>query len=140
MDKRRCEFKGCKAWARRGMVFCVAHPDGRPRRVGGAPKGNQNARKHGVYATYVPIAQARQALELPPGDLRLEIALVRQALAQALAADLPPAPLITAVCRATSALVRMLKANKQLSVDAAGELDTAVDQYLREIGLGGGVP
>ncbi len=128
-------------------MFCVAHPNGRPRRVGGAPRGNQNARKHGLYATYVPIAQtyvpiaqARQELELPPGDLRIEIALVRQALAQVLAADLPPASLITAVCRATSALVRMLKANKQLSEDAAGELDTAVDQYLRELGLGGGVP
>ena len=56
-------------------------------------------------------------------------------LAQLLAAELGPTELVRVVDRATSALVRMLKANKQLSEDAAGELETAVEQYLAELGL-----
>lgn len=115
MEKRRCEYEGCHAWARRGKTYCVAHPEGQPRRVGGAPEGNQNARTHGLYAAYVPVVDLKRALELPPGDLRLEIAVVRQLLAQLLGAELPPAEMVEAVDRATGALVRMLRANKQLS-------------------------
>ncbi len=65
--------------SRRGTAWCVAHPGGQPRAAtGGAPDGNQNARKHGLYAAYVPVVELKQALVLPPGDLRLEIAVVRQ--------------------------------------------------------------
>ena len=80
----------------------------------------------------------KQALTLPPGDLRLEIAVVRQALAQLLEAELAPVELIGALDKATAALVRMLKANKQLNEDAANELEMAVDIFLRELGLDGG--
>lgn len=132
MTKRRCTYEGCRAWARRGPAggaYCVAHADRQPQ-----PESNQ----HGLYAAYVPVVDLKSALQLPPGDLRLEIAVVRQVLAQLLAAELAPTELVGAVDRATSALVRMLKANKQLSEDAAGELETAVEQYLAEFGLGRG--
>jgi hypothetical protein len=139
MTKQQCEFEGCRSWARRGTPYCVAHPDGLPRsKHGGSQEGTQYARTQGLYAAYVPVVDLKSALRLPPGDLRLEIAVVRQVLAQLLAAELPPAELVAAVDKATSALVRMLKANKQLSEDAAGELETAVDRYLSDLGLGRG--
>ena len=86
----------------------------------------------------MPVVGLEQALTLPPGDLRLEIAVVRQALAQLLEAELAPVELIGALDKATAALVRMLKANKQLNEDAANELEMAVDIFLRELGLDGG--
>lgn len=89
-------------------------------------------------AAYKPVVDLKSALRLPPGDLRLEIAVMRQVLVQLLAAELPPVELIAALDKATAALVRMLKANQQLSEDAAGELETAVEQYLAEVGLGQG--
>lgn len=99
---------------------------------------DESAPLHALYAAYTPVVDLKSALQLPPGDLRLEIAVVRQVVAQLLAAELPPVELIAALDRATSALVRMLKANQQLSEDAAGELETAVEQYLAELGLGRG--
>jgi len=51
--------------------------------------------------------------------------------------SVPPVELVGAVDRATGALVRMLKANKVLSSEADGELETAVEMYLRDLGLGG---
>ena len=132
MAKHHCGFEGCNAPARRGTARCAGHAEP------GAAEGNQNARKHGLYAAYVPVVELKNALRLPPGDLRLEIAVVRQVLQELLQSELAPVDLMEAVDKATSALVRMLKTNKQLSEDAAGELETAVEQYLRELGLGGG--
>ena len=138
MDKRRCSYEGCRAWAKRGTAWCVRHPDGRRLPPPGqALPGNQKARKHGVYSAYVPVVELKQALHLPPGDLRLEIAVVRQVLAQVLDSDVPPVEMIGAVDRATGALVRMLKMNKELGSEADGELEMGVERYLREIGLGG---
>ena len=138
MEKRACGYKGCRAWAKRGTAWCVAHPDGQPRvPTGWALPGNQVASKHGLRSKYVPVVGLKEALLLPPGDLRLEIAVVRQVLAQVLDNEVPPVELVGAVDRATGALVRMLKANKVLSSEADGELETAVEMYLRDLGLGG---
>ena len=49
---------------------------------GGAPMANQNARVHGLYARYVPLADLQEALNIPLDDLQLEIALVRRSLAE----------------------------------------------------------
>ncbi len=141
MEKRvssgRCSYEGCRAWARRNGAWCVAHPDGQRRSTDGrAPLGNQKAREHGLYDGYVPIVGLKEALALPPGDLRLEIAVVRQVLAHVLDSDVPPVELVSAVERATGALVRMLKVNKELSSETGGELEAGVEKYLRELGLG----
>ena len=62
-DKKRCKAKSkrtgeqCKNWAVRGYEVCYFHgAGGRPKIKpppggGRAPKGNQNARKHGAYTT-----------------------------------------------------------------------------------------
>ena len=120
------------------MAWCVAHPDGVPRgRADLALPGNQKGRKHGLYSAYVPVVGLKEALALPPGDLRLEIAVMRQVLAQALESDAPPVELIDAVEKATGALVRMLKANKGLIPAADDEMEAGLERYLRELGLGG---
>ncbi len=138
MEKRACSYEGCRAWARQGMAWCVAHPDGQPRvPAGWALPGNQAARKHGLYSAYVPVVGLKEALALPPGDLRLEIAVMRQVLAQALNSDAPPVELIDAVEKATGALVRMLKANKGLIPATDDEMEAGLERYLRELGLGG---
>ena len=43
-DKKRCSVEGCRAWAMRGSERCASHS-----RAVGAPKGNQNAVKHGYF-------------------------------------------------------------------------------------------
>ena len=138
MEKRACSYEGCRAWARRGTAWCLMHQERqRQRQPNCALPGNQVASKHGLRSKYVPVVGLKEALVLPPGDLRLEIAVVRQVLAQVLDNEVPPVELVGAVDRATGALVRMLKANKVLSSEADGELETAVEMYLRDLGLGG---
>ncbi len=136
---RPCSYEGCRAWAKMGEIWCVAHPNGQPRMPEGWPvPGYRKARKRGLKSGYVPVVGLKEALALPPGDLRLEIAVVRQVLAQLLSSKVPPVELVGAVDRATGALVRMLKVNKVLSSEVDGELEAGVERYLRELGLGGG--
>jgi hypothetical protein len=48
-QSRKCSRPGCKAWAMHGKDYCSAHrPGGIP--GAGAPRGNVNALKHGLYA------------------------------------------------------------------------------------------
>ena len=147
--KQRCSFEGCRAWARRrpgpegsqaeaaGGAWCSVHGGTMQRRRGGAPKGNQNARKHGVFGTYVPVVVLEEALKLPPGDLRLEIAVVRGILAELVKADLALPELAKAVDAATSSLARLLRTNKHLGEDRPDEFQETVAQVLRDLGLGG---
>ena len=144
---QRCTYEGCRAWAKKGGTFCSAHPDGHPWGGGGAPKGNQNARghgapkgnqnacghgppkgnqnarKHGAYAEYVPVVALKEALELPPGDLRPEIAVARAVLQELLSAGLESEALVAAVDVATRTLVRLMRANLEVS-----EAQTSLDQ------------
>ena len=137
-QRRPCSYEGCRAWAKTGMAWCGTHPDGVPRgRADLALPGNQKGRKHGLYSGYVPVVEIKEALQLPPGDLRLEIAVVRQVLSQVLARDLPTSELVEAVEKTTSALVRMLRANKGLIPAADDGMEEALERYLRELGLGG---
>ncbi len=129
--KQRCAYDGCRAWAKGDGQWCVAHPDGhsRYRGGGGAPKGNQNGRTHGIYANYVPVVDLKQALELPPADLRLEIAVTRAALADLLRSGLDARDLIVGIDKATAALVRLLRLNHQLA--AAG--DDKLDDFIARV-------
>ena len=63
MAGRPCAYEGCKAWARKDSPWCIAHPEGKPRRIGGGRKGNQNARTHGAYAAYVPIVALEEMVK-----------------------------------------------------------------------------
>ncbi len=146
--KQQCSYEGCRAWARwrplpdgsppecEGGALCVAHSGGTRRRSTGAPKGNQNARKHGLCSSYVPVVVLEDALKLPPGDLRLEIAVVRGILAELVKAELALPELADAVDAATSSLVRLLRTNKHLGEDRPDEFQETVAQVLRDLGLG----
>jgi hypothetical protein len=113
------------------------HPDGQRRPpLGGAPTGNQNARKHGVYSAYVPISLVERAQQRPQRDLQLEIAVVRELLEQLFASELPAVELIGLVDRVTGTLVRLLKANMHFKEQETEQLDTVVERYLTELGLG----
>jgi hypothetical protein len=126
----------------------VVHPEGEPRnpnrteRKGGAPPEsmieNQNRRKHGAYAEYVPVVALRDALKLPPGDLRLEIAVTRAVLQEILHSELDAVELIVGLERATGALTRLLKTNQQINPDDQDAFEATVAQVLKDIGMGGG--
>ena len=135
VEKRRCAYEGCKGWAKQGSPWCVAHPEGTPRKVGGAPKGNQNARTHGAYAAYVPIVALEEALKLPAGDLRLEIAVMRGIFQELVRAGLPLSELIADTV--TGALARLLRVNKVLGDGEEGAMEEVVGRVLGEYGLGG---
>ena len=136
--KRRCRYEGCRAGVRGNGEWCVAHPNGEPRRVGGGTPGNQNARKHGLYSAYVPVVALERALEVPPGDVRLEIAAARAVLAELLESGLPATEIAGAFDRATGALARLLRTNRQLD-DEAGrdEMQDGIGLARKELGLGG---
>ena len=146
-EKRPCAYAGCRALARHGTEWCVAHPGGWPRnpnqteRKGGAPPesliGNQNSRKHGAYAEYVPVVALRDALKLPPGDLRLEIAVTRAVLQEILNSELEAVDLINGLERGTNALARLLRTNKQINEHDQEEFEAVVAQVLNDIGMGG---
>lgn len=50
-DKKKCAHPGCRAWAKRGETVCSSHC--KPSRVG-APRGNVNAVRHGLYGAGSP--------------------------------------------------------------------------------------
>jgi hypothetical protein len=131
MEGQRCAVEGCRAWARRGTAWCVAHPDGQRRRT--ADDGT------GVYATYVPVVALEEALKLPPGDLRLEIAVARAVLRELLRAGLSIQELVAGLDKVTGALARMLRLNSTLTADdqEAGDLEAIVAGLLADLRLGG---
>ena len=135
-ERRKCAQEGCQQPADRGSKWCSAHRDGKKTGPGGGPKGNQNARTHGAYAQYVPIVALKDALHLPPGDLRLEIAAARHVLSELLKADLTPAERVEGLNKASGALARLLRTNVTLEGGELKELIEAYDQYLADLGLG----
>ena len=137
MEKRRCQYEGCQAWARKGTAYCVAHPDGQPRHVGGAPPGNQNARTHGAYSGYVPVVALEEALKLPAGDLRLEIAVMRAIFQELVRSGLPLAELIAGADTVTGALARLLRVNKTLGDEQDGAIEAVIKRVLAARGYGG---
>ncbi len=133
MEKWRCAYEGCKGWAKQGSPWCVAHPEGTPRKVGGAPRGNQNARTHGAYAAYVPIVALEEALKLPAGDLRLEIAVMRAIFQELVRSGLPLGELIAGADTVTGALARLLRVNKVLGDEQHDAMEETLVAYGEEI-------
>lgn len=81
-DKEKCSHttlagKPCNAWAIRGSdpPTCAIHAK---LTGGGAPKGNQNARKHGFYSNQFTAEEAAKLLEVQEQEgLEDEIVLTR---------------------------------------------------------------
>ena len=146
--KQRCSQEGCRAWARRqrvgerdggrseGRPLCGVHSLMAAGQRVGAPRGNQNKRKHGLYASYVPVVALKQALELPPGDLRLEIAVTRAALARVMRLRLPEKELIDVLEKGSATLVRLMRTQKYVGDAGSGDLKEAMGRALVEMGLG----
>jgi hypothetical protein len=116
----------CKRLAKAGSRFCGLH-DGRGAQPG-APKGNRNARKHGFYAGHLTteeledlavVAAAAAGLEDEIGLLRVRI---RRALAEGCGLD--------QVSRALGRLTQMLKAQRQISGEAADSFQQALAEVL----------
>jgi uncharacterized protein YjcR len=133
-ESRKCSHPGCKAWAMHGKDYCSAHrPGGIP--GGGAPRGNTNALKHGLYAR--KLAQRIQEYVDLPDDQTIdtELALLRTVnkyIATCLQGLMASAErqnyqlvirLSQALCRSTQQIIRVLKARQETSPDFDAFLD-----------------
>jgi len=109
------------------------------------PPGNQNARRHGLYARALTAAQAARlrAARRVPDDLREEIALLRAKVAQLVEADPEN---MAALVDGLRAMTAMVLAQRRLvgARDDPKSLERAVREVLGELaplfpeGLGAG--
>ena len=141
-DKKRCVIDGCRAWSMRGSDLCASHA-GRAR--GGAPVGNVNRLRHGLYSKHY--SDEELALMLSPADdLQDEIALCRVLTGRMLAVlgskDLDAVALVKLsgmALRAANVTARLLRANQVISGDAqddlAGSIGAVLDQLSAEWGV-----
>ena len=99
----------------------------------GAPKGNQNARKHGFYSKVLDEAE-RLDLELATGveGIDDEIALLRVKIKSILAHDPDNVKLIMQV---TNTLARLIKTKYNISKEDKKGLKEAIGNVLRDIAL-----
>ena len=114
---RRCEHPGCKAWAMRGHTLCRPHrvPELGP--MGGAPKGNRNAFKHGFYSrafTQQELQEMSQIMQDEGLSLTHEIAILKLLTRRVLLLEIEPAVAYALVCRGIGQLTRSLRALKDL--------------------------
>jgi len=99
----------------------------------GAPKGNQNAKKHGFYARV--LEQAEQLdFELASGVQGIddEIALLRVKIKSILAHDPENLKLIM---QATNVLARLVRTRYNITKDQKKGLKEAIGNVLRDIAL-----
>ena len=99
----------------------------------GAPKGNQNARKHGFYAKVLDEAE-RLDFELASGveGIDGEIALLRVKLKSLLENDPEN---ISLLMQATNTLARLVKTKYNISKGQRKGLKEAIGNVLRDIAL-----
>ena len=130
--------KRCRRPAQAGSDYCGLPQHGGSGRSPGAPEGNVNARVHGFYSKHLTteeledlavVAAAAAGLEDEIGLLRVRI---RRALAEGCDLD--------QVSRALGRLTQMLKAQRQISGEAADSFQQALAEVLdgleEELGLG----
>ena len=103
------------------------------KRKSGAPKGNQNARKHGFYAKVLDEAE-RLDFELAAGVCGIddEIALLRVKIKSILEKDPENIKLIT---QATDALSRLVRTRYNISKEDKKGLKEAIGNVLRDVAL-----
>ena len=99
----------------------------------GAPKGNQNARKHGFYSKVLDEAE-RLDFELASGveGIDDEIALLRVKIKSILERDPENVKLIM---RATNALERLIRTRYNISKEDKKGLKEAIGNVLKDIAL-----
>jgi hypothetical protein len=100
---------------------------------GGAPKGNQNARKHGFYSRVLDEAERldfEQATDVE--GLDDEIALLRVKIKSLLAHDPEN---IRLIMQATNTLVRLVRTRYNISQDDKKGLKEAIVNVLRDVAL-----
>ena len=107
------------------------------RRRGGQP-GNNNARKHGFYASHLPQSDRRALATSKFSGLTEEIALMRASIRRIVSLTPPPDDFyanldwLRTLCLATTALTRMVRTDAQLGTDDS-EFAQARDIALREL-------
>ncbi len=103
------------------------------KRKRGAPKGNQNARKHGFYAKVLDEAE-RLDFELAAGVCGIddEIALLRVKIKSILGKDPENIKLIM---QATNTLAGLVKARYNISKEQRKGLKEAIGNVLRDVAL-----
>ena len=103
------------------------------KRKRGAPKGNQNARKHGFYSKVLDEAE-RLDFELATGveGIDDEIALLRVKIKSLIAHDPDNIKLIM---QATSTLSRLIKTKYNISKKDKKGLKEAIANVLRDVAL-----
>ncbi len=99
----------------------------------GAPKGNQNARKHGFYSRVLDEAEQRDfELATEVEGLDDEIALLRVKIKSIIAHDPDNLGLIM---QATSALARLLRTKYNIGKKDRRSLMAAVGNVLKDVAL-----
>ena len=103
------------------------------KRKRGAPKGNQNARKHGFYARILDEAEQLD-FELASGveGIDDEIALLRVKIKSILCHDPENIKLIM---QATDALARLVRTRYNITKDQKKGLKEAIANVLRDVAL-----
>ncbi len=103
------------------------------KRKRGAPKGNQNARKHGFYSRVLDEAEQLD-FELATGveGIDDEIALLRVKIKSILTRDPENIKLIM---QATNTLARLVRTNYNISKEDKKGLKEAIGNVLRDVAL-----
>jgi hypothetical protein len=105
----------------------------RPKRKRGAPKGNQNARKHGFYSKVLNEAEQLD-FELAVGvnGFDDEIALLRVKIKSLLENDPENIKLLMA---ATTTLVRLIQTKYKINKEQKQGLKEAIENVLKDIAI-----
>ena len=99
----------------------------------GAPRGNQNARRHGFYARVLDEAEQLDfELASGVGGIDDEIALLRVKIKSILANDPENIKLIM---QATNTLARLIRTRYNISKDQKKGLKEAIGNVLRDVAL-----
>lgn len=127
----------CRAWAIKGTAACSAHS---PNSHVGAPPGNQNAARHGLYAAPASPAGSIQAVI---ADLAAKQQALSDYIDRCIADDTPIealAHLLALHGQNASRLGRLLRDHRALSGEAADGIAGAIAQALDELSNELGAP
>jgi hypothetical protein len=117
-----------------GSIYCHAH-NPESVKAGGAPTGNQNARRHGLYAKYLSVEELAlveaEGGNLGGASLDEEITAARVAVSRALSADDSKG-----ITRSALAVARLMQIKRQLAGEQATGVVEAINSILIEFGLG----
>ena len=111
----------------------INHMPAEAKRKRGAPKGNQNARKHGFYAKVLDEAEQLD-FELATGveGIDDEIALLRVKIKSILENDPEN---IRLIMQATNALAKLVKTRYNITKEQRKGLKEAIGNVLRDVAL-----